>query len=101
MRKTLTWLDANANGQPPPATPIERAIQMAIGVDGRVPAPTPQFGTCSADGSRLTIPDFAYPDQRIAIFCDGFAFHGSGASLAEDARKRTRLQTLGWLVLTC
>ena len=45
-------------------------------------------------------PDFAYPDLHIAIYCDGFAYHGNVETLSADARKRNRLQAMGWLVLT-
>lgn len=47
--------------------------------------------------------DFAYTDARIAIFCDGFAFHGNPNTLDLDARKRNFLQSKeggGWVVLT-
>jgi very-short-patch-repair endonuclease len=100
MRQTRTWLEANADRQQLSGTPIEQALATAIRVDGRLPVPTPQLEVRNADGSLLTIPDFAYPDHRVAIFCDGFAFHGNVATLSDDARKRNRLQAMGWLVLT-
>lgn len=100
MRQTRTWLNTRADGQPSAGTPIERALETAIRVDGRLPPPAAQYEIRNEDGSLLTVPDFAYPDSRIAIFCDGFAFHGNAATLADDARKRNRLQAMGWLVLT-
>lgn len=48
----------------------------------------------------LTVPDFAWPDLKLAIFCDGYAYHGDPHTLALDAKKRNRLQIMGWLVLT-
>lgn len=51
----------------------------------------------------ITVPDFAYPGLRIAIFCDGFAFHGNPDTLELDARKRNWLQSKEggeWIVLT-
>jgi very-short-patch-repair endonuclease len=51
-------------------------------------------------GVVLTIPDFAYPDKKIAIYCDGFAYHGNAETLGKDARKRNELQSRGWAVLT-
>jgi hypothetical protein len=100
MRGTHAWVHANANGSAAEGTPIEQALAAAIRVDGRVPVPVAQHAIYNADGSLLTIPDFAYPDRMIAIYCDGFAFHGNIETLVEDARKRNRLQTMGWLVLT-
>ena len=52
------------------------------------------------EGRLLTVPDFAWPDLRVAVFCDGYAYHGDPETLDLDARKRNRLQLLGWLVLT-
>jgi DEAD/DEAH box helicase/Helicase conserved C-terminal domain/Domain of unknown function (DUF1998)/Protein of unknown function (DUF559) len=100
MRGSTAWARTNAGGADIPASPIEQALAAAIMADGRLPEPTPQFEIRKDDGSLLTIPDFAYPDRRIAIFCDGFAFHGNVETLSEDARKRNRLQATGWLVLT-
>jgi ATP-dependent helicase YprA (DUF1998 family) len=82
-----------------PQSAIEEALLAAIRVDGRVAVPVAQYEV-SENGNTLTVPDFAYPERKIAIFCDGFAFHGNAAALSEDARKRNRLQTMGWLVLT-
>ena len=48
----------------------------------------------------LTVADFAYEEEKIAIYCDGFAFHGSKEKLASDADKRNKLQAKGWSVLT-
>lgn len=100
MRGTSSWLIANAPAESVTTSPIEQALGAAIAADGRLPAPTPQFEVRNTDGSLLTVPDFAYPDRQVAIFCDGFAFHGNAVTLSEDARKRNRLQALGWLVLT-
>src|SRR5439155_20034669 len=91
---------ANAESEPVPGSPIEQAQSTAIAADGGLPAPLLQFEIRSDHGSLMTIPDFAYPDRRIAIFCDGFAFHGNVQTLSDDARKRNRLQAMGWLVLT-
>ncbi len=48
----------------------------------------------------ITIPDFIFRDEKIAIFCDGYAYHGDKDTLELDARKRNRLQELGWVVFT-
>ncbi|MGQ9520985.1 MAG: Zn-binding domain-containing protein [Candidatus Fervidibacter sp.] len=52
------------------------------------------------EGQLLTVPDFAWPDLKVAVFCDGYAYHGDPETLALDAGKRNRLQLMGWLVLT-
>lgn len=48
----------------------------------------------------ITVADFAYEEQGIAIYCDGFAFHGTADKLAGDAMKRNSIQARGWRVLT-
>jgi very-short-patch-repair endonuclease len=52
------------------------------------------------DEGLLTVPDFAWPELKVAVYCDGYAYHGDPETLALDAKKRNRLQVLGWLVLT-
>ncbi|MEW5807411.1 MAG: DEAD/DEAH box helicase [Acidobacteriota bacterium] len=53
------------------------------------------------DGERLiTVPDFAWEDVKVAVYCDGFAVHGNIETLELDARKRNWLQSRGWVVLT-
>lgn len=64
------------------------------------PAPDAQHEIRNDSGELLTIPDFAYLDRKIAIYCDGFAYHGNVDALAGDARKRNALQASSWAVLT-
>jgi hypothetical protein len=86
-------------GRAGPHSHIEGMLLEALqGVPG-LPMPLLQYEI--RDGERVvTIPDFAYPDARIAVFCDGFAYHGNQDTLELDARKRNWLQRNGWLVLT-
>jgi very-short-patch-repair endonuclease len=58
------------------------------------------FKIWDEEGRLLTVPDFAWPDLKVAVFCDGYACHGDPEILALDAKKRNRLQLMGWLVLT-
>jgi ATP-dependent helicase YprA (DUF1998 family)/ribosomal protein L32 len=96
-------LDLKSGGKLPgeqgPQSPIESLLLDALRAIPDMPVPICQFEI--RDGDRLiTIPDFAYPDIRVAIFCDGFAFHGNPDTLELDARKRNWLQQQGWAVLT-
>lgn len=100
---TINWLDQlNLERSSPETanTAIEKALLQAIRDGGRLPEPKPQYEIADEDGRQLTVPDFTYPDQRIAIYCDGFAYHGDRETLESDARKRNILQTMGWAVLT-
>jgi hypothetical protein len=51
-------------------------------------------------GRLVTAPDFAWPDARVAVFCDSYAYHGDPQTLELDAKKRNFLQSKGWAVLT-
>lgn len=89
-------------GQRGPQSPIESRLLEALQKIPDLPVPVVQYEI--RDGDRLvTVPDFAYPDEHIAIFCDGFAFHGNAETLELDARKRNWLQSKDggeWIVLT-
>ena len=47
----------------------------------------------------LTIPDFAFPDAKIAIYCDGYEFHSERDSFQNDRYQSRELQLRNWLVL--
>ena len=48
----------------------------------------------------LTIPDFAFPDMQIVIYCDGFASReGDRAAFRRDRLQSRELQLRGWIVL--
>lgn len=64
-----------------------------------MPPPQSQYAILDDTGGLLTVPDFACPERRIAIYCDGFAYHGNVDTLSRDARERNALQTKGWSVL--
>lgn len=101
--RVAEWL-ASLQAAPLPAptsgTAIERELHVAIQKAGRLPEPTAQLEIRGESGELLTIPDFAYPDRKIAIYCDGFAYHGNKETLESDSRKRNTLQGQGWAVLT-
>ena len=90
---------ATEGAESPDGSIIERKLYEAIKQSGRLPLPVKQ--RAFRNGERLiTVADFAYEQERIAIYCDGFAFHGDKDSLALDAQKRNELQAQGWAVLT-
>lgn len=61
--------------------------------------PQTQFEISDDAGQLLTVPDFTYPDRKIAVYCDGFAYQGNVDALSHDPRKRNVLQAKGWSVL--
>ncbi|QLJ53449.1 MAG: hypothetical protein Sv326_1274 [Candidatus Fermentimicrarchaeum limneticum] len=45
-------------------------------------------------------PDIAFPDRKIAVFCDGDYWHGKRRDVRErDTRINEKLRNEGWLVL--
>lgn len=44
--------------------------------------------------------DLCWPDQMVALECDGYAYHSSKDALAHDAVKRNSLVSTGWTCLT-
>jgi len=88
-----------AVAQSPADSVIEQKLCDAIKLRGRLPLPVKQREFL--DGDRLlSVADFAYENEKIAIYCDGFAFHSGKDMLALDAQKRNELQAQGWAVLT-
>ena len=49
--------------------------------------------------SNVTIPDFAFPDKRIAIYCDSFEWHKGKEAFKKDRFQSRELQLRGWIVL--
>ena len=89
-------------GPPPDApllqSPIEEALYRAILLE-RLPVPVLQHQVHADDGGLITVPDFAYPFLRIAVFCDGWEFHRAKDQVEGDYNKRNWLQSRGWMVL--
>jgi hypothetical protein len=58
----------------------------------------PELGwTLTASGRRCRI-DLAFPGARVAVECDGFAFHRSARDLARDHERQNALVRAGWRV---
>jgi very-short-patch-repair endonuclease len=82
-----------------PESPIEQALLNAMRAAG-LPEPVAQREFADDRGQLITVADFAYDEHRLAIYCDGFAYHGQPEKLISDAQKRNKLQAAGWRVLT-
>ena len=75
--------------------PLRTALERLGITDGQR-----DFEIRDETGQLVTVPDFAWPDAKLAVFCDGYAYHGNPKTLELDAMKRNRLQAKGWVVLT-
>ena len=47
----------------------------------------------------VTLPDFAFPDAKIAIYCDGYEYHWERDPFQKDRQQSRGLQQQGWCVL--
>lgn len=75
-----------ADGRQPPLTPIESLLFHAMREEGM--SPRAQFGIGPYRA------DFAFPDRRLVVECDGRAWHDA----ARDMRRDVRLREMGWEV---
>ncbi len=57
-----------------------------------------QYRVVVADGRSFRV-DFAWPDRRLVVECDGFRWHGQHASWKRDRRRIAALERAGWRVL--
>ena len=90
--------NAWARSAPETDSPIEEKLLTAMRQTTGLPEPVLQF-ELKFEGSVFTVPDMAYPDNQIAVFCDSKAFHAEIGQLIDDARKRNILSMHGWIVL--
>jgi len=75
--------------------PLRRALEQIEGL----PPEERDFEIKNEQGRLVTVPDFVWPDVKLAVYCDGFAIHGNRETLELDAQKRNFLQSRGWTVL--
>jgi very-short-patch-repair endonuclease len=92
-------LDARGDGRP-----LESALETLVWpliLRADVPLPVRQHRVV-IDGERYRL-DFAWPDDKVALECDGYAYHGglrvwnnSEARLAEFAAVKWRVLPVTW-----
>lgn len=75
--------------------PLRRALERIEGL----PQGVRDYEIRDDQGILITVPDFCWPDVKLAVFCDGFAVHGNRETLERDAKKRNTIQGRGWTVL--
>jgi ATP-dependent helicase YprA (DUF1998 family) len=97
--------EASTGGETDPATGryrkgfIEEPLVLALRKQAGLPEPQRDFVIPDDAGRVVTVPDFTWPEAKVAVFCDGYAYHGDPATLELDAKKRNWLQSRGWVVL--
>jgi superfamily II DNA/RNA helicase len=97
--------EARTGGETDPVTGryrkgfIEEPLLLALRDQPGLPEPRRDSEIRDEAGALVTVPDFSWPDVKLAVFCDGYAYHGDPATLELDAKKRNWLQSRGWIVL--
>ena len=61
--------------------------------------PRSQYEVRDSDGAFVARVDFAWPERRVALEVDGFAWHGDAVSFAADRHRQNRLVAAGWQVV--
>ena len=75
---------------------LER-LALRLLKSARIEGFTPNLTVRLSDGTSAEI-DIAFPDRRIAIELDGYAFHSGAAAFRSDVRRGNRLLADGWTV---
>lgn len=79
-------------------SPLETRVRRAIRAHGLLP-PRPQFDVFDDDGFVMRA-DFAWPQHKVALHVDGFAWHARRTAFDRDAAQRSRLSSLDWMSIT-
>lgn len=77
---------------------VLEAQVLRILLAARIPAPTCQYPVVLPDGRRCYL-DFAWPQVRIALEVDGYAFHSDRDTFEHDRQRGNHLLALGWQIL--
>lgn len=92
----LAILDARGKGASALESPLEvRAWRVLMRTD--VPTPVRQHWVRGR--SRWFRLDFAWPDRKVGVECDGYTPHGGRIAFRRDRRKLAALAGLGWLMI--
>jgi superfamily II DNA/RNA helicase len=97
LQKRLAGTDDSVRRYP--KGEIEEPLRKALEQSEGLPPGERDFEIKDEQGRLVTVPDFTWPDVKLAVYCDGFAVHGNRQTLESDAQKRNFLQSRGWIVL--
>lgn len=82
-----------------PESPIEAKLLSALRQIEDYSEPVFQHEIYNERGHLVTKPDFAFPNVKVAVFCDGRQYHEDPQTMAADKSKRDYIKSLDWLVL--
>jgi hypothetical protein len=75
----------------------ESRIRILL-VESGVPTPVTQYAITER-GCFVARTDLAWPDYRVAMEYDGYAYHSAPADLARDRARLNRQAVAGWIVI--
>ena len=81
----------------PVESPLERDF-LSLVRERRMPEPVAQHPVM-VDGRIVARLDFAYPELKLGIELDGYAFHSSREAFERDRHRLTMLGNEGWRIL--
>lgn len=90
-------LEARGRDTSPSESVLETKFERLLRNSG-YPRPTRQYEV-TIGGRVVARLDFAYPEQRLAIELDGFAYHSGRQAWQRDLRRQNLLIQLGWKIL--
>lgn len=94
LRKLLNERDPQLR---PPDSILEARTFKILRRTG-LPAPVRQYEIREGDRFVARV-DLAYPDLKVAIECDGQAYHSGFADVRRDAKRANRIAQAGWRML--
>ncbi|HUF85714.1 MAG TPA: DUF559 domain-containing protein [Acidimicrobiia bacterium] len=94
--RLLALLDERGKGAAPLEYPLEVKTWRLLKTSG-LPMPVRQHQV-RINGRTYRI-DFAWPDRKVALECDGYESHGGRVAFRRDRRKLAALGAAGWLVI--
>ncbi|MGH2828789.1 MAG: DUF559 domain-containing protein [Actinomycetota bacterium] len=97
-RRIRTILDSGEMQSPVPGSPFERRFVQFLRRRS-LPIAERQVAVNEDAGRLVARVDFAYPDLKVAIECDGKKHHFGRDDWEKDLLRRSRLAALGWLVI--
>lgn len=77
-------------------SPIEVALLKAMHEIGSLSNVVPQYRIRNQQGTIVSRADFAFPEMKLAVYCDSAQWHLREDRWQTDIRQRNELQEMGW-----
>jgi hypothetical protein len=88
---------AVAAADPKSGSVLETLLRLVIAEAG-LPTPVSQYQVAD-HGHEVARVDFCWPDERLVVEADGYAYHSNREHYRRDRRRTNELARLGWRVL--